>query len=112
MKFHDLPIGQQFELEGEIYVKTGPFVASHGVSGGQKFMARYAMVAPVGGSVASAPKDRARTIQASAAEAAFEGFYQRCAQVLADLDLSDDRLEAARSQLADGRQAFLDSLRA
>lgn len=111
MKFHDLPIGQRFEFEGEAYVKTGPFVASHGVTGAQKFMARYAMVIPAGAQAAPAPKSRERMIQRTAAEAAFEGFYQRCMRMMTDLGLPEGRLDAALGELADGRQAFLDSLR-
>ncbi len=111
MKFHDLPIGQQFEFEGEVYVKTGPFVANHGASGRQKFLARYAVV-KIAGRTAPEPKDRKRMVQAGAVEAAFEAFYERCGGVLAGLDLSDDKLDVARARLAEGREAFLDVLNA
>lgn len=112
MKFHDLPIGQQFEFEGDVYIKTGPFVACHGSNGRQKFMARYAVVNAVGGTGTPEPRDRERMIHAGAAEAAFEAFYGRCGRVLTGLGLPGDKLEAARAELAGAREVFLDSLNA
>jgi hypothetical protein len=112
MKFHDLPVGQQFEFEGEVYVKTGPFVANHGSSGRQKFMARYAVVKISGRATAPEPRSPRRMVQAGTVEAAFEAFYEKCGEALTGLDLPGDKLEGARAQLAEARTAFLDALNA
>lgn len=108
MKFHELPIGQQFELDGEVYLKSGPLVASHAQTGKQKFMARSAMVGLLGQALPTAQEQPQRLISADTAIAAFEEYYQRSLQLLAVLPAAQQ--QAARDELAQGRKVFLDSL--
>ena len=44
MKFKLLSIGQKFEYEGEIFVKTSPLVASNIKTGHNKMIPRYAVL--------------------------------------------------------------------
>ena len=44
MKFHLVPIGEQFTFQGEVYTKSGPIAASPEVSGASRMIARSANV--------------------------------------------------------------------
>lgn len=111
MKFVDLAMGQQFELEGEIYVRTGPLVASHAGSGKQRFMARYTTVKPAGAAPADIPR-KPDLLSSDHVNMAFEAFHGHCLNLLEQLEttLTPDRLAAFRNQLQQARQAFLDTL--
>ena len=109
MKFHDLPMGQQFTFQGEVYVKTGPLVASHGTSGAKKFMARSAVVQVAGEAVPAAPVKDERLVRADGVAAAFEDFYGDCLRLVEGLP--EDERAAASDDLAAGRERFLHSLR-
>lgn len=108
MKFHEIPIGQQFEFEGEPYVKSAPLIASHGQSGKQKFMPRYAVVRLAGDAVPAAPVQKGGMIHAEAVVLAFDEFYARCLQELENLPV--EKQGAALDQLGQARKVFLDSL--
>lgn len=111
MKFMDLAMGQQFELEGEIYVRTGPLVASHAENNKQRFMARYVMVKPVGEAMHAAPCTP-DTLSSDKVSKAFENHHAQCLSVLAQLDaeLPQERLAVLRRQIEQARFAFLDTL--
>ncbi len=111
MKFMDLDMGQQFELEGEIFVRTGPLVASHAESGKQRFMARYMMVKPVG-TVPSEVARKQEMLSSDRVNRALENYHGHCLNLLRQLEaeLTPDRLSSIRAQLDQARQAFLDSL--
>lgn len=108
MKFYELPIGQQFEIDGEVYLKSSPLVASHAQTGKQKFMVRSAMVGLLGQAMPAPQKEPQRQISADTVIAAFEQYYLRSVQVLAMLPAVQQ--QAARDELAQGRKVFLDSL--
>ena len=108
MKFHELPIGQQFEFAGEIYVKSAPLIACHAQSGKQKFMPRYALVRLAGEAVPVVPVQIGSMIPAEAVIAAFEGFYACCLRSLEPMPA--EKKEAASEALAQARKVFLDSL--
>ncbi|PWB58352.1 MAG: hypothetical protein C3F18_02720 [Nitrosomonadales bacterium] len=111
MKFVDLAMGQQFELEGEVYVRTGPLVASHAGSGKQRFMARYMMVRPTGVAPAEGPR-KPDLLSSDAVNSAFEIYHGHCLGILGQLrpELPPDRLSSILTQLDLARQAFLDAL--
>lgn len=111
MKFVDLPMGQQFELEGEVYVRTGPLVASHAGSGKQRFMARYMVVRPTGEVAAETPRVP-DMLSSETVNMAFEVFHGHCLSLLDQLEaeLTPDRLGAIRMQLDQARRDFLDTL--
>lgn len=108
MKFHELPIGQQFEFEGEMYAKSAPLIASHAQSGKQKFMPRYAVVKLAGETLPVAPVKKGGMIRIEAVDSAFEEFYACCLRVLEKL--SAEKQGAARDEFAEARKVFLDSL--
>ncbi len=111
MKFVDLGMGQRFELEGEIYSRTGPLVASHAESGKQRFMARYMTVKPLGEQEASVP-DNVCMLSSNKVSKAFENHHALCLGLLQQLDgdLPPGRTGAIRQQLEQARQTFLDTL--
>lgn len=113
MKFMDLAMGQQFELDGEMYVRTGPLVASHAESGKQRFMARYVMVKPSGVAPSEAPC-KPHMLSTDTVHVAFKVFHDHCLNLLADLetDLPPDRLDIIRAQLDQARLSFLHTLSA
>ena len=108
MKFHELPIGQQFEFEGEVYAKSAPLIASHAQSGKQKFMPRYALVRLAGETMPVAPVRKSGMIRIEAVDSAFEAFYARCLRELENLPI--EKQGAARETLGEARKVFLDSL--
>lgn len=76
MKIHELPQGARFEYEGEAYVKTGPMFASG--PNGQRLIPRYAVLKPLGGVEATAPKTTTESVSRKRVVAAFQTFYAAC----------------------------------
>ncbi|MDO9064823.1 MAG: hypothetical protein Q7U25_06400 [Sulfuricella sp.] len=112
MKFHDLAIGQRFELEGAVYAKTSPVLASREDGGERKFLARYVVVKPLDGAARPPAEKADKLLRAEAVIAAFEAFHARCRDELAQLsgDIPADKLDALTQALAEGRKVFLDAL--
>ncbi len=98
MKLQHLAIGDRFEYEGAVYVKTGPLTAASD-KGGQRVIPRSAVLAPVGsGAAAATAEDR---LERRRVLLAFEAFYADCAA----------RVDAAgQAALATARQRFLAAL--
>ena len=84
MKFHDLSIGQRFELDGEAYVKTSPVLAGKADGGGTRFMARYVMVKLLDGEAPRAKVAQEKMLRAEAVLAAFEAYHARCRELVED----------------------------
>ena len=112
MKFHDLPLGARFELEGAVYVKSSPVLANREGSGESRFMARYKVVTPLDGATAKPRAARGRMLKEEAVLAALEGFHGHCREILAGLggELSAERLAALRAEVDAARAAFLEAL--
>lgn len=112
MKFHDLTIGQRFELDGALYVKTSPVLASCEGSGESRFMARYVVVKTLDGAERPAAATKDRVLRAEAVLAAFEVFHARCRDELAQLsgDVPVDKLDTLARAVEEGRKVFLDTL--
>jgi hypothetical protein len=108
MKFHDLAIGQRFELDGAVYVKTSPVLASR-EDGGTKFMARYVVVKPLDGAELHPKAVKARLLRADAVLAAFEAYHASCRELLEGVSPSD-RLQEVANVLQEGRQDFLNKV--
>lgn len=109
MKFHDLPVGQAFELDGQRFTKVGPVTAA-GEGGAQRFMARYVVVRPLGAVVASAPTV-ARKIPAKVVLAAFEEYHERCGDALRQAGLPPEKQAAAAEALEAAWAACLAALK-
>lgn len=109
MKFHELDIGQRFELDGAVYVKSSPVLASREEGGERKFMARSAPVYPLGGAERRPAEKTDQLLRAEAVLAAFEAYHARCREVL-ERAVPADRLEEVANVLEGERQGFLDAV--
>lgn len=112
MKFHDLAIGQRFELEGTAYVKTGPLLAGQVEGGGSKFMPRYVMVKLLDGPAPQANSGREKMLLAEEVLAAFEAYHLACREAMEKLagTLPPDSLHELANILEGERQGFLDAV--
>jgi hypothetical protein len=112
MKFHDLDIGQRFELEGVAYVKTSPVLAGKADGGGSKFMARYVMVKLLDSVAPRAQVGQEKMLRAGEVLAAFDAYHSACREELEKLAnaLPVDRLQEIEEFLKSGRQGFLDAV--
>ncbi len=112
MKFHDLPLGARFELEGAVYVKSGPVLANKEGSGESRFMARYKVVTPLDGATAKPKAASGKMLKEEAVLAAFESFYGRCQEVLAGLggELPAERLAALQAEMDGARAGLIKAL--
>ncbi len=82
MKFHLLPLGARFTLDGERYVKATPLVGEHLVSGQQRLIRRSADVAPLDSEASAAPSPRRAELPAQAVAAALAQFHGQVAGAL------------------------------
>lgn len=97
MKLQHLAIGDRFEYDGKIFVKTGPLTASSD-QGGQQIIPRYAVLKPLDQPVADARTGSRERLNKAAVLAAFDRFY-RTSERLCDA--------SAHSELARARSDFL-----
>lgn len=109
MKFHDLAIGQRFELEGTAYVKTSPVLASHVEGGERKFLARYVVVQPLDGTERRPAEKTEKMLPADAVLAAFEAYHAHCREALEGA-VPADRLHDVAEALEEGWRGFLDAI--
>jgi hypothetical protein len=101
MKLQQLAIGERFEYEGQVFVKTGPLTAC-GEMGGQRMIPRHAMLRPAGAAVTAATTAPAAVVADEArVHAAFVRFYLVCADLLPP---------ASQAELAAARQRFLQEI--
>lgn len=99
MKLQHLAIGDRFEYDGDVYVKTGPLTAAS-EKGGQRVIPRSAFLRPVE-AVAGAPEVAVSNLERRQVTAAFTAFYTRCLGLVG---------ENNRRELELARQRFLSSL--
>lgn len=109
MKFHELGIGQRFELDGAVYVKTSPVLAGQVDGGGSRFMPRYVMVKLLDDAAPRTEVKPEKSLRAETVLAAFEAYHARCREVLERM-VPADRLEEAANILKGERQGFLDAV--
>lgn len=111
LKFPRLPLGQRFEFRGELFIKTGPVVATHVETGRQKFMPRFAEVLPADApSPDRPPPDAAPQVGRRSAIAACEVLYGEGLAILENLHLPDDRIEELRQRLSAARRRAFELL--
>lgn len=109
MKFNDLKIGQRFELDGVVYVKTSPVLAGKADGGGTKFMARYVMVKLLDGEAPRAEVAQEKMLRQDTVLAAFDAYHARYRELI-EKELPADRLQAIANILEGERQDFLDAV--
>lgn len=108
MKFQQLKIGQQFEYQGNIYVKSSPLLASHTETGEQKLIPRYAAIVVTEAGLPSEHQKTFHKLNSDQVQTAFDKFYT---EVIASLPRADSvidtaTLESIQIQLENSRQAF------
>ena len=113
MKFQQLKIGQQFEYQGDFYVKSSPLVASHAETGEQKLIPRYAAI--VSHRYPPQPlmdKNLARNLNSKQVQIAFNKFYDCYLDSLQQLKpgIEAQALESFQNNLDNARQLFLSEL--
>lgn len=109
MKFHDLAIGQRFELDGVVYVKTSPVLAGQAEGGGSKFMPRYVMVKLLDGAAPCAKVEQEKMLRAETVLAAFDAYHARCRELIEEA-LPADRLQEIAGVLEGERKGFIDAV--
>lgn len=87
MKFKLLSIGQKFEYEGVVYVKTSPLVASDLKTGHNKMIPRYAALTLLNDSGTKEQQLTSTTVDTETVLTAFNHFYEKCIDALEKKDL-------------------------
>lgn len=105
MKFQQLQVGQRFEFEGKVYVKTGPVAAAEEGAGKQRMVPRYAVLKPVGEAPAASLKKAPKMLSKELILSLFDGFYAECTDILVRSPNPE-----AKARLEAARQRFLESL--
>ncbi len=105
MKFTDLPINARFELDGAIYRKTSPMLASPENGGAAKFLARFVQVIPLDGQIRPAPAPGKALLRMDDVQAAFDVCYTG----LID-KLDQGGVAELRAALETGREEFFAAL--
>lgn len=81
MKIHELPVGAEFEYQGQRFVKTGPQVADG--PDGRRLVPRHATLRPLGASASLATARDDYGVPYAALLDAFERFHARCLPCIA-----------------------------
>lgn len=112
MKFQQLPEGQRFEFEGEIYIKVDQLKARHAASGRHRFIRRSAAVKSLAVAMPNHAVTQACRLPVAEVSAAFDVFYRCCRQCLEELAVRPDTraLKTVYGDLESARQRFLDTL--
>jgi hypothetical protein len=100
MKFPQLPIGQSFTWQGEVYCKTSPIAATHISSGQTRMIPRSATPIPLGEAKALPADPAPERIERVRAEAALEALHRRCLDILTH-SLPEAAAAEARAALAE-----------
>ena len=101
MKLQHLAIGDRFEYQGKIFVKTGPLTASS-EAGGQQIIPRYAVLTPLNPPPREEKPGLRRKLEEKLVLAAFEDFYQACSTLVDN---------SALPALVEARERFLDRVK-
>jgi hypothetical protein len=115
VKFHEISIGQRFNFEGDVYVKTGPVMASCERDGSRRLMRRSSQVTLSGDETGAESAETSTSAEALTRErvlTAFEAFSGLCHRCLEDMvEACDQRaVEEARRALQRARNEFIAAL--
>lgn len=110
MKFHQLPVGSRFELDGRVFVKVTTLVAQGEADGRQQLVRRSASVQLV--EDAAAPRSEPRPLAPAEVSERFDQFCARCLQCIDELtaDAQPGRAAEVRRRLAAARDEFIADL--
>lgn len=113
-RFTLIPVGENFEFQGERYCKTGPLTATSVDGKRQRMIPRSAMVRPLH---ESRPQDEPALDEAAAIDAArvheaFTHYHNGCLEwlQLAERELATESAAQIREALETARRRFLQEL--
>ena len=102
MKFKLLSIGQRFEYDGDVYVKTSPLIASNIKTSENKMIPRYAVLTLLDDTGVNEKKVKKESIDAQEILNAFNVFYEKCITTLEDnnvlVPIIKDKIDKARDE--------------
>lgn len=107
MKFKLLSIGQKFEYDGVVYVKTSPLVASDIKTGHNKMIPRYAALTLLNDSGTKEQQLTSANLETEMVLTAFNHFYATCIEVLEHKDLLVPEI---KNELDTARDKFISNL--
>ena len=107
MKFNLLSIGQKFEYQGEVYVKTSPLIASNVKTGHNKMIPRYAILTLLDNSGKKEPQITEENINTKDILSAFNIFYEKC---ISTLENKKVLVPAIKDELDKARDEFMQTL--
>jgi len=112
MRFHQLPVGETFEYQGQVFVKTGPITAAARDGGAQRCIPRSASVRPVrGGFDETTARQGAAAGLSEATEAAVDAFCRTVMDMIEELAGEDPEVRGyCRGRLEEARRRLLDRL--
>lgn len=103
MKFKLLSIGQKFEYEGDVYIKTSPLIASNVETSHNKMIPRYAILTLLNESDSEQQALKAETLDAKTTLNAFNIFYEQC---ISTLEKHDVLVPKIKNELDKARDKF------
>ena len=102
MKFKLLSIGQKFEFNGEIYIKTSPLIANNVKTSSDKMIPRYAELSLLDDLGNDKQKIKKQAVNSQEILNAFNLFYEKCITTLEKnnvlIPLIKDELDQARDE--------------
>lgn len=112
MKFQHLSIGQEFEYQGEYYVKTTPLVANQKKTGKQKLIPRYTEIQTSDTPAPASSRVNQNSLSSDSVKATFEAYQASCFQSLDALVNKVDQatLEVTHQKIKSAGDQFLREL--
>jgi len=112
MKFHLLPTGRRFRLDGEIYTKVTPLLGENVRTAEQRLIRRAANVEPLDGAETTTAAAPPRPIPAFQVAAALRAYHAECRSALDEIerDLDDEPMRGLRQRLEAAHRACLERL--
>lgn len=102
MKFKLLSIGQKFEYDGEVYVKTSPLIASNIKTSENKMIPRYATLTLLDETGIQKQQIKKDAVNTQEILNAFNIFYEKCIATLENnnalVPLIKDEIDKARDE--------------
>lgn len=107
MKFKLLSIGQKFEYEGDVYIKTSPLIASNIETSHNKMIPRYAMLTLLDDAEISKQEIKKETVNSQEILNSFNSFYESC---ISTLEKNNVLIPQIKDELDKARDDFIQNI--
>lgn len=107
MKFKLLSIGQKFEYEGDVYIKTSPLIASNVETSHNKMIPRYAMLTLLDDAGISKQEITKETVNSQEILNSFNFFYESC---ISTLEKNNVLIPQIKDELDKARDDFIQNI--